>query len=136
MVLFVGLFVLVIVVFAILFRRQKRNLKYSTSQKDPESQVNIANSFLIRYNYTLILLLQASVKAKAQKSVVTSSPPPFIKRTTSIRRYRNMLEVPKDNVQLRDYLCDGTYFDLRKGLITLPDNENRTHEVMIKKAKG
>ena len=40
-VVFVGLFVLVMVVFTILFRRQKRNL---TSQKDPESQVCIINS--------------------------------------------------------------------------------------------
>lgn len=82
------------------------------------------------------MLLQTKVKAKAQKSFVTASPPPFIKRTTSFRRYRNMLEVPKDNVNLRDFLCDGTYFNLRKALITLPDNENKTHEVMVKMAKG
>ena len=37
---------------------------------------------------------------------------------------------------LRDLLHDGTYFELRKGLISIPDiNENRTHEVMVKKAK-
>ena len=81
--------------------------------------------------------MQATVKVnlKVQKAVVASSPPPFIKRTTSIRRYRNMLEVPKDSVQLQDYLCDGIYFDLRKGLVTLLYSENKTYEVMVKKAK-
>ena len=81
------------------------------------------------------MILQPNGNANSQKSIVTSSPPPFIKRTTSIRRYRSMLEVPKDNVKLRDFLRDGTYFELRKGLITLPENANKTHEVMIKKAK-
>ena len=66
---------------------------------------------------------------------VTTTPPPSIKRTTSIRRYRSMLEVPRDNVMLRDVLHDSTHFELRKGLIIIPENENRTHEVMVKKAK-
>ena len=36
---------------------------------------------------------------------------------------------------LRDVLYDNTYFELRKGLITVPENENKTHEVMVKRAK-
>ena len=66
---------------------------------------------------------------------MTSSPPPFIKRNTSIRRYRNMLEVSKDCVTLRDFLQDGTYFELRKALLLLSENDSKAHEVMVKKAK-
>lgn len=67
--------------------------------------------------------------------IVATAPPPVIKRTTSIRRYRTMLEVPRDSVMLRDVLYNNAYYELCKGVITLPDNENKTHEVMVKKAK-
>lgn len=70
------------------------------------------------------------------KMTVVTSPPPFIKRTTSIRQYRSLLEISRDNVVLRDTLCDGKYYELCKGLVALPENGNKTHEVMIKKAKG
>ena len=67
--------------------------------------------------------------------VVATTPPPLIKRTTSIRRYRGMLEASRDNIMLRDVLYDNAYYELRKGLIIVPENENKTHEVMVKKAK-
>ena len=53
-VVFAGLFVLVLVVFAILFKRQKQNLKYSTSQKDLESQVHITYNFIYTYSMYVI----------------------------------------------------------------------------------
>ena len=81
------------------------------------------------------MVLQSSVKGNSHKPAVTSSPPPFIKRTTSIRRYRNQLEISKDSVTLRDFLCDGTYFELQKGLLIFSENDNKAHEVMVKKAK-
>ena len=76
------------------------------------------------------------MKVKSNKAAITitTTPPPVIKRTSSIRRYRSMLDVPKDSVALRDYLHDGTYFELRKALLSLPDSD-KTHEVMVKKAK-
>ena len=47
-----------------------------------------------------------------------------------------MLEVSKDSVTLReDFLCDGTYFELWKALLILSENDNKAHEVMVKKAK-
>lgn len=76
-----------------------------------------------------------NTKVNSLKMTVTTTPPPMIKRNTSIRRYRTMLEVPRDTVMLRDILCNNTYFELRKGLINIPENENRSHEVMVKKAK-
>lgn len=84
----------------------------------------------------MYVVLQPNVKVNSLKMIVTTTPPPLIRRTSSIRQYRSMLEVPRDSVMLRDVLCDSTYYELRKGLITIPDNENRTHEVMVKKAKG
>jgi len=70
------------------------------------------------------------------KITVVTSPPPFIKRTTSIRQYRSLLEISRENVVLRDTLCNGTHYEMCKGLVALPENGNRNHEVMIKKAKG
>ena len=83
----------------------------------------------------LYLILQPNVKVNSLKMIVTTTPPPFIKRTASIRQYRTMLEVPRDSIMLRDVLCDGSYFELHKGIISIPENDNRTHEVMVKKAK-
>lgn len=78
----------------------------------------------------------SNTKVNSLKMVVATMPPPLIKRTTSIRRYRGMLEVPSDNIMLRDVLYENVYYELRKGLMTVLENENRTHEVMVKKAKG
>ena len=78
----------------------------------------------------------SNTKVNSLKMVVATTPPPLIKRTTSIRRYRGMLEVPSDNIMLRDVLYENVYYELRKGLMTVLENENRTHEVMVKKAKG
>ena len=46
-----------------------------------------------------------------------------------------MLEVSKDSVTLRDYLCDAIHFDLRKGHLLLSVNDYKAHEVMVKIAK-
>ena len=83
----------------------------------------------------LCIVLQSNVTVQSHMPVVTSSPPPFIKRNTSIRLYHNMLEVPKDSVTLQDFLHDSTYFELRKGLLVLSENDKKAAEVMVKKAK-
>ena len=45
-----------------------------------------------------------------------------------------MLEVSKDSVTLQDFLHEGTYFELQKGLLVFSENK-KAAEVMIKKAK-
>lgn len=86
-------------------------------------------------NFVCCSQANSNTKVNSLKMVVATTPPPSIKRTTSIRRYRGMLEVSRDNIMLRDVLYDNVHYELRKGLITVPENENKTHEVMVKKAK-
>lgn len=120
------------------FMWYKKQKKRTLHVFNPESLVRI-NGILYKSQHIIYVfgILQPTITVNKSVVTISTTPPPAIKRNTSIRRYRNMLEVSRDNVALRDFLCDGVYFELRKALLTVPENDNKTlsHEVMIKKAK-
>lgn len=131
-VLFIGLTLLAVFIFIFWYKKQKRKFPVMYNPENPKSLVR--NELLYCFA-ELLFVSQSDDKAKSQKTAVTSTPPPVIKRTSSIRQYRNMLEVPRDNVAVKDFLQDGTYFELRKALLIIPENGNKSHEVMVKIAK-
>ena len=135
-VVFIGFTLFAIIIFVLWWKRQKKEIKQIPSAYNVEALVRNC-CFVKSVLLTLVCCSQSNnnVKINSLKMTVTTTPPPLIKRTTSIRRYRSMLEVPRDSVMLRDVLHGSTYFELCKGLIIISENENRTHEVMIKKAK-
>ena len=135
-VVFIGFTLVAIIVFVLWWRRQKKEIKQVPSAFNAEALVrNLYIKCSCIINSVCCSQSNPNVKINSLKMTVITTPPPLIKRTTSIRRYRGMLEVHRDSVMLRDLLHDSTYFELRKGLINIPENENRTHEVMVKKAK-